>query len=87
MEVQRREDEFDSIDEFVWDDETQSKYVRSISKAGGSGGFAIGLPVDDARENNLDTSNRLLVVPGDLAGQLGIQQDPIFEVYELPLEQ
>lgn len=86
MGVQQAGEEIENIDEWVWDDLTQERFVRSIAKAGGSGGFAVGLPIEECREEGLDTSKRVLVVPSDLAGQLGLNQDPLFEIYGLPLE-
>lgn len=62
------------------------KYIRSVSQASGAGGLRISLPKQNCDQQNIDDSNRLVVLPSDLAGQLGMQDDPVFEVYEMPDE-
>ncbi len=62
------------------------QYIRSINEAGGDGSFTVSLPIEELRNEGLDDSDDVVVLPSWLAGQLGIVDDPVFEVYSLPLE-
>jgi len=72
-----------SMDRWLLDNQD---YLRSVSRASGAGGYRISLPKTECDDLGIDRSDQLVVLPSDVAGQLGLTSDPVFEVYELPLE-
>lgn len=62
------------------------QYIRSVSRASGAGGLRISLPKQRCESAGVDDDDRLVVLPSDLAGQLGMHQDPLFEIYLMPGE-
>ncbi len=62
------------------------RFIRSVRDSG-DGSYSVTPPKAVLDERGLDDGDDVVMLPADLAGQLGIEKDPIMLVYELPLDQ
>ncbi len=62
------------------------RYIRSVRDSG-DGSYSLTPPKGVLDEHGIDDGDDVVILPADLAGQLGIPTDPIMLVYELPLDQ
>jgi len=61
------------------------KYIRQVRDRG-DGSFTIAPPKDVFVDEGIDGGDQIVALPSDLAGQIGLEQDPIMHVYTMPLE-
>lgn len=61
------------------------KYIRNVQDAD-DGSYRITPPREALRNLDIDGDSQLVVLPSDVAGQIGTTADPIFEIYEMPLD-
>jgi hypothetical protein len=62
------------------------EYIRSVRDAG-DGSYYVTPPKRALAKNDVDDDDDLVMLPADVAGQLGIEKDPLMFVYELPFSE
>ncbi len=82
MATSPREQESDSVMSWLLNNR---KYIRQVRDRG-DGSFSVAPPKEIFLDEGIDDDDEVVILPADVAGQLGLEVDPVMLVYTLPLD-